>query len=80
MLGDRERDVVYRGSETRKNRGSESTVYVHGGFVRETVSLLFLELAELVVMRWVGVSARQLKDLLVVFNKGKVSRGLTITL
>ncbi len=80
MLGDRERDVVYRGRETRKNRGRESTVYVHGGFVRETVSLLFLELAELVVMRWVGVSARQLKDLLVVFNKGKVSRGLTITL
>jgi hypothetical protein len=44
------------------------------------VSLLFLELAELVEMRWVGVSARQLKDLLVVFNKGKDSRGLTITL
>jgi len=72
--------VAYRGSEARKNRGSDSTVYVHGGFVRETVSALFLELAELVLMRWVGVSARQLKDLLVVFNKGKVSRSLTITL
>jgi len=80
MHGDRERDVAYRGSETRKNRGRESTVHDHGGFVRETVSALFLELAELVEMRWVGVSARQLKDLLVVFNKGKVSRGLTITL
>jgi hypothetical protein len=69
-----------RGRETVVYRGRESTVHDHDGFVRETVSALFLELAELVEMRWVGVSARQLKDLLVVFNKGKVSRGLTITL
>jgi len=48
MHGDRERDVAYRGIDARRNRGIESTVHDHGGFVRETVSALFLELAELV--------------------------------
>lgn len=48
MHGDRERDVAYRGIETVVYRGIESTVHDHGGFVRETVSALFLELAELV--------------------------------
>ena len=48
MHGDRERDVAYRGIDARRNRGIESTVHDHGGFVGETVSALFLELAELV--------------------------------